>query len=269
MPDNVAVEVVDAHVTYKLHGRGPRRDPADGPRPRHGGNRSVRAVAGISFTAFEGETVGLIGRNGSGKSTLLRAVAGLIPLTSGSIRATSVPVLLGVGAALKGDLTGRQNIMLGASALGLRRPAIVEQMDDIIEFSGLRESIDFPFRTYSSGMKARLQFAVSTAVRPSILLVDEALAVGDEEFKTRSNDRIQELVAGASTVFLVSHSLSTIKRRCDRALWIDAGRQVMWGDAADVVNAYRADMVERRAKREERAEQRRQANAERKRALDG
>jgi teichoic acid transport system ATP-binding protein len=249
VPDRVAVRVDDAHVTYRLQ----RQARRIGPRSAASAGRvDVHAVAGISFVGHESETIGVIGRNGSGKSTLLRAVAGLMPLTSGSVKASSVPVLLGVGAALKADLTGRQNIMLGAAALGVRRREILGQIDEIIEFSGLADSIDRPFRTYSSGMKARLQFAVSTAVRPNILLVDEALAVGDEEFRARSNERIQELVNGAATVFLVSHSLSTIKQRCDRVLWIEGGKQVMWGAAADVVVAYRVDMTERKAQREER-----------------
>lgn len=249
MRDRTAVVVDDVTVDYRLYGRRPKSDhhAADAGR----GRRTVRAVSGVSFAASEGETIGVIGRNGSGKSSLLRAIAGLMPVTAGSIRATDQPVLLGVGAALKGDLTGRQNIMLGGTALGARRRDVAAKTAEIIDFSGLGESIDRPFNTYSSGMKARLQFAVSTAVTPGILLVDEALAVGDEEFKERSNERIQQLVGSASTVFLVSHSLSTIKRRCDKALWLDQGRQIMWGDAADVVNAYRADMVERRARRKQ------------------
>ena len=243
----VAVAVRDVHIDYRLYGR---RRPRTGNGRGGSSRRTVRAVDGVSFEAHEGETVGVIGRNGSGKSTLLRAIAGLMPVTSGSVLAVDHPVLLGVGAALKGDLSGRQNIILGGTALGARRREMVQRTPEIIEFSGLGESIDLPFNTYSSGMKARLQFAVSTAVQPTILLVDEALAVGDEEFKERSNERIQQMVRGASTVFLVSHSLSTIKQRCDRALWIERGKQVMWGGADEVVNAYRADMVERRARQQ-------------------
>jgi teichoic acid transport system ATP-binding protein len=207
-------------------------------------------VNGVSFVAREGETIGIVGHNGSGKSTLLRAVAGLIPVTSGSILATSTPVLLGIGAALKPDLTGRQNIVLGGTALGISRKVMLDQLDDIIEFSGLGGSIDRLFRTYSSGMKARLQFSVSTAVQPAILLVDEALSVGDEEFKERSNERIQELVGGASTVFLVSHSLGTIAQRCDRAIWLDQGNQRAIGPAADIVAEYQHVVDERRKERQ-------------------
>lgn len=245
MPDTIgqiAVDVRDVAVDYRVPGRRKR-----GGLQLGGGHGSFRAVEGVTFSAHTGETVGVIGRNGSGKSSLLRAVAGLMPTAHGSIRASAIPVLLGVGAALKGDLTGRQNIVLGGTALGVRRRVMLDRMAEVIEFSGLEKSIDRPFKTYSSGMKARLQFAVSTAVQPTILLVDEALAVGDEEFRERSNDRIQELVGGAATVFLVSHSLTTIVERCDRALWLDAGRQVMWAGADEVVAAYRADVKERRA----------------------
>ncbi|GJM39533.1 MAG: ABC transporter ATP-binding protein [Acidimicrobiales bacterium] len=248
---NPAVVVDHVQVAYRVAGRQSRK-----AKKAADSGRFVVAVDDVSFTAYEGQTVGVIGRNGSGKSSLLRAVAGLMPVRAGSIQVTDFPVLLGVGAALKGDLTGRENIVLGGTALGASRKSMLEQLDEIIEFAGIDKAIDRPFKTYSSGMKARLQFAVSTAVQPRILLVDEALAVGDEEFKDRSNERVSQLVDGASTVFLVSHSLSTIKRRCDVVLWIDAGRQVMWGDAGEVVTAYREDMVERRARRAAEAERR-------------
>lgn len=235
----IAVSVRDVSVAYRLYGK----------RSRNADAKSFTAVRNVTFDAIEGETIGVIGRNGSGKSSLLRAIAGLMPVASGEILATATPVLLGVGAALKGDLTGRQNILLGGTALGLTRREVNERLDEIIEFSGLRDSIDRLFRTYSSGMKARLQFAVSTAVQPHILLVDEALSVGDEDFKERSNERIQDLVGDASTVFLVSHSLRTIQERCDRVLWLDKGTQRMWGPAADVVLAYQTEIDERRSKR--------------------
>jgi len=236
---HVAVSVRDVSVSYRLHGK----------RARNADDRYFVALRGIAFEAIEGETIGVIGRNGSGKSSLLRAIAGLMPVSAGEVLATATPVLLGVGAALKGDLTGRQNIVLGGTALGLTRKQINERLDEIIEFSGLGDSIDRMFRTYSSGMKARLQFAVSTAVQPQILLVDEALSVGDEDFKDRSNERIQDLVGNASTVFLVSHSLKTINERCDRVLWIDDGAQRMWGPSADVVRSYQDDIADRRSRR--------------------
>lgn len=253
---DAAVVCRDVHVTYRIAGRGQRHlrnVVARGVPVRH---RTVKAVRGVSMVAREGTTVGVIGRNGSGKSTLLRAIAGLMAPSRGEIHASERPVLLGVGAALKGDLTGRQNLLLGGAAVGLKRREVTDAMEEIVEFAGLEEFIDFPLRTYSSGMKARLQFSVATAARPRILLVDEALAVGDGEFKARSSERVKELVAEAGTVFLVSHSLSSIKRQCDEALWLEKGEQVMYGSADDVVTAYREDMVARRAARAERQAER-------------
>lgn len=241
------VVLEDVHVTYHIAGGGRRLRGMFSRSRVDRSPRLVRAVRGVSLATEKGETVGLIGRNGSGKSSLLRAAAGLLPVTSGSIQAVAHPALLGVGAALKPDSTGRQNVLLGASAMGLDRREILERMEEILEFAGLQEAADQPFGTYSSGMKARLQFAVATATRPQILMIDEALAVGDEEFRERSQERIRELLDGASTVFLVSHALLEIERRCDRVLWLEKGEQVQWGPAEEVVSAYREDMAARRA----------------------
>ncbi len=202
-------------------------------------HREIPAVTNVSFTVMPGESVGLIGRNGSGKSTLLRCIGGLLPPTHGTVHAKSTPLLLTVGAALRGELSGRRNIYLGGTALGLSRREIDERLEDIIEFSGLRHAIDLPLRTYSSGMGARLRFAIATAVTPDILLIDEALATGDAEFKGRAQKKVAEIVKGAGTVFLVAHSLGTVKRMCDRAIWLDEGQVRMDGDATQVVHAYR------------------------------
>jgi teichoic acid transport system ATP-binding protein len=150
-------------------------------------------------------------------------------------------VLLGVGAALNPELSGRRNVYLGGTALGLRRREVDELLDSIVGFAGLREFIDMPIRAYSSGMQARLQFAIATSVRPDILLIDEALAVGDEGFQHRSRERVEELVASAGTVFLVSHSLQSVVEMCQRAVWLDAGQVRMDGPVEEVVKAYRAD----------------------------
>lgn len=246
MSDSAAAQsapsvVVDrVEVTYTIFQEGPpklRRIFAgdDG----HTRVRTVEAVRDVSFLAHPGEAIGIVGHNGSGKSTLLRALAGLLPPTAGRLYARSVPILLGVGAVLDKDLSGRRNIMLGGTALGLKRADLEDRMDSIIAFAGLEDFVDMPIRAYSSGMKARLQFAIATSVTPDILMVDEALAVGDEEFKDRSEDRIRELIAEAGTVFVVSHSMSSIKEICTRALWLDHGRLVADGDPEGVVKAYR------------------------------
>jgi len=236
-----AVVVQDAHVTYQVYEdrrAGLRHFVAEGFKPRL--QREIHAVRGISFTAHAGEAVGVIGPNGSGKSTLLRALAGLLPVTSGAVYARSQPALLGVGAALKPALSGRRNIIIGGLALGVPRQEIARRFDEIVEFSGLQDSIDLPMRTYSSGMRARLHFAIATSVTPEILLIDEALAVGDQEFKERSLERIRELQAQAGTVFLVSHGLGEIARTCSRVLLLQHGRLVEDGPPREVIQAYKA-----------------------------
>ena len=234
-----AVVVDDLHVTYRVYEDVRptlRRFVARGFRPRP--HVEVNALRGVTFTAMPGEAIGVIGRNGSGKSTLMSSLAGLLPPERGAVLASSQPVLLAVGAALQGDLSGRRNIIIGASALGIAKADIVEQMDDIIEFTGLRESIDRPLRTYSSGMAARLQFGIASAVRPDVLLVDEALATGDAEFGRRSEERILEIIESAGTVFIVSHALDSIERMTTRTIWIDSGRIAFDGPTRDALEAY-------------------------------
>lgn len=200
--------------------------------------RAVEAVRSMSFAIEAGEAVGLIGHNGSGKSTLLRAIAGLVPVTGGEVYARSIPVLLGVAAALEPDISGRRNIYLGGTALGISREDLDDRLDSIVEFAGLEDAIDLPLRTYSSGMRSRLQFSIATAVTPDILMVDEALSTGDGQFKDRSDARIREMIGEAGTVFLVSHSLRSITDVCTRALWLDHGRLIADGDPEQVVGAY-------------------------------
>jgi teichoic acid transport system ATP-binding protein len=234
-----AVVVDDLHVTYRVYEDVRptlRRFVARGFRPRP--HVEVNALRGVTFTAMPGEAIGVIGRNGSGKSTLMSALAGLLPAERGAVLSASQPVLLAVGAALQGDLSGRRNIIIGASALGIAKADILRQMDGIIAFTGLEESIDRPLRTYSSGMAARLQFGIASAVRPDILLVDEALATGDAEFSRRSEQRIQEIVDSAGTVFIVSHSPESIARMTQRSIWIDAGRIVFDGPTPAALEAY-------------------------------
>ncbi|MFJ9813266.1 ABC transporter ATP-binding protein [Streptomyces sp. NPDC101158] len=207
-----------------------------------GGKQSVHAVRGVSFAAYRGEAIGLIGSNGSGKSTLLKAVAGLLPTTAGRVYTRGRPALLGVDAALMGDLTGERNVILGGLAMGMSRSEIADRYAGIVEFSGINdkddEAISRPMRTYSSGMGARLRFSIAAARSHDVLLIDEALATGDASFRRRSRRRIDELRAEAGTVFLVSHSNSTVTETCDRALWLESGTLRMDGPADEVVAAY-------------------------------
>lgn len=242
-PPSPTIVVEDAHVTYRVYEdrrRGLRAFVSSRFKSRRA--REIRAVRGVSFTAYTGEVIGIIGPNGSGKSSLLTALAGLLPLSSGAVYARSQPVLLGVNAALKPRLSGRRNIELGGLALGMSGKQLSERLGEIIAFSGLDEFIDLPLRTYSSGMRARLHFSIATAVNPDILMIDEALAVGDKDFRGRSQQRVRDLQQQAGTVLVVSHSLREIRKSCTRVLWLSAGELVADGAPAEVVKAYRRSM---------------------------
>jgi teichoic acid transport system ATP-binding protein len=237
-PDDINVVLDDVHVTYRVYeDRQPSlREAIRGERRRA---REIHAVRGVSFVAKRGESIGIVGRNGSGKSTLLQALAGLLPVDQGEVYARSQPTLLGVGSALQNTVSGRRNIVLGCLALGLPAAEVDGRVDDIVAFAGLEEFIDLPLQAYSSGMRARLLFAIATAVVPDILVIDEALAVGDEAFRLKSKERLAELREEAGTVFLVSHALDTIAESCSRVIWMERGRIIDDGDPDTVVERYR------------------------------
>jgi teichoic acid transport system ATP-binding protein len=250
-PTDASPSVIVDHldVVYRIYADSDRSLRKLFIRDRHQREyRAVHAVRDVSFMTHPGEAIGLIGHNGSGKSTLLRAIAGLMPSEAGRVYARSLPVLLGVAAALQPDISGRRNVILGGTALGIPKEELEARFDDIVEFAGVEEFIDLPFRAYSSGMRNRLHFAIATCVTPEILLLDEALSVGDAEFKDRSDARIKEMIGEAGTVFLVSHSLSSILDVCSRVLWLDHGRLVADGDPQGVVEAYQAHVRSRRKK---------------------
>jgi teichoic acid transport system ATP-binding protein len=239
------VVVENLHIRYKVFATGKavqsrRKLLKNGPSLRR--VREVHALKGVTFSAYEGDAIGVVGHNGSGKSTLLRTIAGLVPPSEGTIWADTNPTLLGVNAAMINDLSGERNIILGGLALGMSPEEIKAKYQSIVDFANIGDVMDLPMRTYSSGMGARVRFAIAASVTHRVLLIDEALAVGDKAFQMRSEERIRELRKEAGTVFLVSHALPTVLETCNRALWIDHGTLKMDGSAPEVVAAYEASV---------------------------
>jgi ABC-type polysaccharide/polyol phosphate transport system ATPase subunit len=201
--------------------------------------REIRALDDVSFKVQEGTSLGIIGNNGAGKSTLMRALAGILPPTSGRIEVHGkITPLLSLGVGFNVNLSGRENIILGGLASGLSRREVEARADVVTEFAGLEEFIDAPMRTYSSGMYSRLAFAVAVNMDPDILMIDEALSAGDATFKTKAAAKMDELRHSARAMFLVSHSLASIKQLCDEAIWLHKGKLMMRGAPDDVVEAY-------------------------------
>ena len=197
------------------------------------------ALTGVTFSVPRGSTYGVIGRNGSGKSTALKLVAGITKPTSGTVRVDGrISALIELGAGFHPEISGRENVFINGIMLGLTRREIQERFDDIVDFAELREFIDAPVKTYSSGMYMRLGFAVAIHVDPDVLLVDEVLAVGDEGFTHKCLDKFAEFRRRGRTILLVTHSLNLVERFCDEALWLDGGQARAHGDPKRVVGAY-------------------------------
>jgi teichoic acid transport system ATP-binding protein len=204
--------------------------------------REVHAVKGVSFVVYEGETIGIVGSNGSGKSSLMRAIAGLYPSTKGAVYTFAKPTMLGVGAALLPNLSGEKNIMLGGLAMGYDKKEIAAASQSIVSFSGLKDFIDLPMRTYSQGMAARLRFSIAASKQHDILIIDEALAVGDRQFRLKAEAKIRQMREEAGTVFLVSHNMKSIQETCNRVIWLEKGELLMDGEPKTVCDAFVAAM---------------------------
>jgi ABC-type polysaccharide/polyol phosphate transport system ATPase subunit len=201
--------------------------------------REIEALRGVSFQIAHGTVLGVVGANGAGKSTLVRTVAGILPPTDGRVEVRGrVSTLLALGVGFNKKLSGRDNVVLGGLAAGLKRGQLAEKYDDIVAFAELEDFMDMPMRTYSSGMYGRLAFAVAVMMEPDILLIDEALSVGDARFRRKCARKMRELCSEDRTVVLVSHSLGTIQDLADHAIWMDHGEMRMWDDPETVVNAY-------------------------------
>ena len=197
------------------------------------------ALKGISFEVKAGESWGFVGTNGSGKSTLLKTISGILKPYKGSVQVNgTISPLIELGAGFDGNLTARENIFLNGSVLGYSEKFLKEKFDEIVDFAELRDFLDVPIKNFSSGMAARLGFAIATTVKPDILICDEVLAVGDFKFQEKCEQRMNELLSGGTTLLFVSHSIEQVKRMCQKALWIDHGEMKMIGNAEEVCNAY-------------------------------
>lgn len=237
----IVVKVDDVSKRFLIHQDKSLKDRVLHPRRSRKHRQDFWALNRVSLDIHSGETIGLIGPNGSGKSTLLKALGGIIEPTSGTVSTRGrLAALLELGAGFHPDLTGRENVYLNASILGLTREQTDNLFDDIVEFSGIEEFIDTQVKFYSSGMYVRLAFAVAINVDPDILLVDEVLAVGDENFQKKCLDKIRQFQEEGRTIILVSHSLGQIVDFCTRAVVLGHGSVVFDGDPADAVSVLRA-----------------------------
>jgi len=239
--DGNSILVHDVSVTYKTSlERKPTFKSTLKPLGRR--ERVVREVEALKHVTFQvprGRVIGVIGANGAGKSTLMRTIAGILPPTSGKVEIYGrVSTLLALGVGFNKDLTGRDNVRLGGLAAGLDRAVLADKYEDIVAFAELGEFMDMPMRTYSSGMYGRLAFSVAVNMDPDILIIDEALSVGDARFRRKSANKMKQLCSEDRTVVLVTHALQTVRDLCDQAIWLDHGVMQMWDEPEAVVDAY-------------------------------
>jgi ABC-2 type transport system ATP-binding protein len=255
MPSPPAIVVDDVAKRFRLvHERNTTLKATIFSGFRRSVHEEFWALKGVSFEVQEGTTYGLIGHNGSGKSTLLKCMARIYRPDRGEIRTRGrVSALLELGAGFHPELSGRENVYLNASILGLSKREVDRRFDDIVDFAGLEHFIDTPVKNYSSGMFVRLGFSVAITVEPDVLLVDEILAVGDEAFQQRCMEKFADLRRSGRTIVLVSHGLDSVRNICDRAAWLDHGDLVKEGETHDVVTAYLESVRDDRRAREHEA----------------
>ena len=201
------------------------------------------ALKDVSFQVRQGESWGLIGTNGSGKSTMLKAISGILKPYKGSITVDgAVAPLIELGAGFDPNMTARENIFLNGCILGHTEKFMAQHFDEIVEFAEIGQFLDSPIKNYSSGMRARLGFAIATMVKPDILIVDEVLAVGDYKFRQKCENRMQEMLKNGTTLLFVSHNIEEVRRLCTHAIWIDKGVARMQGEVKEVCDAYMKEM---------------------------
>ena len=237
----LAVRVEDLSITYRTTFE--RRPTLKQALVRFGrGQRAVKeveALRNVSFEVYSRTAMGIIGANGAGKSTLMRAIAGILPPTSGSIEVWGrASTLLALGVGFNKNLSGRENIILGGLAAGLTKDEVEARAAEVAEWTELGDFIDMPMNTYSSGMSARVGFSVAVHMKPDILMIDEALSTGDAHFREKATAKMAELRQSARAMFLVSHGLNSITEMCTEAIWLDHGTLMMRGDPEEVVDAY-------------------------------
>jgi ABC-2 type transport system ATP-binding protein len=238
---DIAVDVSNVSKKFRLYHERNQSLKSAVMRRRVSVHEDFWALEDVSFEVPTGSTFGLIGSNGSGKSTLLKCIAKILYPEKGSITAYGkLAAMLEVGSGFHPELSGRENVYLNGSILGMGRKEIDRKFDEIVAFSGVEHFIDQPVKNYSSGMYVRLGFSVAISVEPEILIVDEVLAVGDADFQRKCQQKFEDLRADGKTVILVSHSLDTVERMCDHAAWLQNGSLRAVGDADSTVAAYKA-----------------------------
>jgi len=235
------IEVIDVSVSYMIrHGASPTlKETVIQSLKRQSHDVEVKAIQNLSFSLNPAEVLAVIGRNGAGKSTLLKMLARVLPPTKGRVIVRgNVSPMIELGAGFNGELNGIENIVLYGTLLGRTPKQMRQRAADISAWAGLEESINLPLRTYSSGMVARLAFAIATDIVSDLILIDEVLSVGDAEFQEKSKKKIEELVKSNAAVVLITHDLQAVRELAHKALWIDHGRAMKYGDVDSVVDAY-------------------------------
>ena len=226
------------------------------------------ALDNINLHVKKGEAWGFVGTNGAGKSTLLKVISKILKPASGSVQVKgSVAALIELGAGMDPNLSARENIYLNGLLLGYSKEFIDSKFDEIVDFSELEDFLDAPVKNFSSGMKARLGFSVATAVEPDILIADEILSVGDIKFRKKCNQKMEHMLSKGTTLLYVSHNTSSIIKLCDKALWLDHGKEIMHGDSEDVCDAYTETMTGEKAEKTKKANEKAKAAKEKKNAV--
>jgi len=201
--------------------------------------KELLALNDVSLRIHQGEAWGVIGKNGAGKSTMLKLICRILAPYSGTVRVYGmIAPMIELGAGFDGNLTAKENIFLNGALLGHSKKEMEAHFEEIVGFSELQQFMEMPLKNYSSGMRARLGFAVATCIKPDVLVVDEVLSVGDKDFKKKCEQRMEELLAGGTTLLLVSHAIGEVKKLCDHAIWLAGGKEVMKGDVDAVCDAY-------------------------------